>query len=171
MDVLILGGQSPRHQAWVRQVAEALRPHFDQVQFLDYRHWQEDVPVDLEYEISQASYLAAELGEEYIIVAKSLGTMVTVHGNALGLLRPARCIFLGVPLKALDELADMPEGLKRLPPTVFVQNTHDPLGSFAEVKAYVVAHGNAQARCIETSGDTHDYIDFALIAEFASEKH
>lgn len=168
MNALILGGQSPRHYDWVRRVAEALKPHLNEVQFLDYRHWQNDAPVDLEYEISQASRLVTGMGNEYVIVAKSLGTMVATHGDALGLLHPSRCVFLGLPLKAFDELPDMPEGLKRLPPTVFVQNTRDPLGSFADVQTYVAAHSNAEARCLETPGDTHDYADFTLITELAT---
>jgi len=170
MNALILGGQSPRHQVWVRQVAESLQPYFQVVTFLDYQHWQKEVSVDLEYEIGQASHLASELGE-YVIIAKSLGTMLAVHGNALGLLHPSRCIFLGLPLKALDGLEDMPEGLRRLPPTVFVQNAQDPLGSFADVQAYVAAHGNGRVKCLETPGDTHNYVDFALIAKLASGTH
>ena len=39
MNALILGGMSPQHKQWVQEVADVLRPRFDEVRLLDYLHW------------------------------------------------------------------------------------------------------------------------------------
>ncbi len=67
---------SQRHHEWVREVAAALRPEFEEVRLLDYKHWTEpETEMDLEYEVGQAAKLAEGLGG-YIVVAKSIGTVV-----------------------------------------------------------------------------------------------
>ena len=171
MNALILGGQSPRHQVWVRQVAESLQPYFQVVTFLDYRHWQDDSEPDVAYEMEQASKLAATLGE-YVIVAKSLGTVITTRAVEKQMLNPAQCVFLGFPLEVVNKTyQDIAAKLASLPATTVVQNTYDPTGSFELVEAYVKMHGNRRVNCLETPGDTHNYIDFALIAKLASGTH
>ena len=169
MNALILGGESPRHYEWVRTVAESLRPHFDKVVYLDYRHWTAGGSSDIDYEIGQAALLAQELGE-YIIVAKSMGTVVASLGTARGELHPLRCIFMGTPLGLVERVAGAPEATQKLPPTVFIQNEHDPDSSAEQVQAFVAERGNKQASCVVVPGDTHDYIDFALIDRIALQK-
>ena len=169
MNALVLGGQSPRHQAWVRQVAEALQPHFSEVKYIDYRHWPEDNDIDAEYELAQASALAGTFIGEYVIIAKSIGSVITVRGVARHELDPKRCVFLGLPLKVIrNAYQDVGPSLSALPPTVIVQNTHDPVGAFEQVDAFTAEYGNKQMAVVETPGDTHDYVDVALIARFAA---
>jgi predicted alpha/beta-hydrolase family hydrolase len=169
MNVLILGGQSPRHQQWVRQVAETLEPHFDKVVFLDYRHWQTGAEdIDINYELNQVAERASRL-DDYMIVAKSIGTVVTTLGVATKVLAPKKCVFLGFPLAVVESnLPELAAKLPNLPSTVFVQNRDDPLGSFEAVKKYVEANEPKNCEFKELSGSTHDYIDFDLITKFAA---
>lgn len=168
MNALILGGESPRHHAWVRVVAEALEPHYDKVAFLDYHHWQADgAEIDLEYELNAAAKLAGTLGD-YIVVAKSIGTVIAILANARGRIAPHSCVFLGFPLRVVAGVRpEVAAGLKSLPRTVFVQNEQDPLGSAAAIQAYVEANPPARYKLQELPGDTHDYTDFKLIAQLA----
>jgi hypothetical protein len=169
MNVLILGGMSQRHREWVRQVAAVLQPHFAEVRLLDYRHWeQSDTEMDLEYEILQAAELAKDFGE-YVVVAKSIGTVVATLANARGLITPRKCAYMGFPLKVVE--ADLPEvadALLELPVTSFLHNEHDPLGSAESVRAYISAHAPALYDFKTLPGDTHDYIDLDLIAQVAT---
>jgi len=169
MNVFILGGMSPRHYEWVRQLAEALQPHFDEIRLLDYRHWeQQGAEMDLEYEITQAAALAKDFGE-YLVVAKSIGTVLATLATARGLLAPQRCVFMGFPLKVVTaDLSEVANALLQLPPTTFLHNEHDPLGSAEAVKTYVGAHAPAIYDFQTLPGDTHDYIDFDLIARVAT---
>lgn len=168
MNALIFGGMSPRHKEWVRQVAENLEPHIDDVRLLDYRHWATPgVEMDLEYEIAQASKLA-EGWNDYVVVAKSIGTVMTMLATARQLLSPAYCVFMGLPLNVIE--ADIPEvarAMPQLPPTHFIHNENDPLGSADSVKNYIEAHAPERYDLLVTPGDTHDYLDFKLITDLA----
>ncbi len=166
MNVLVLGGESPRHKAWVRQVANTLQPHFGRVVFLDYRHWDTGEPIDIGHEVSEAAKLMENL-EEYIIVAKSIGTVIALLGNARGVLHPKRCVFLGLPLGAMHRIAGVEQGMKLLPPVTVVQNDHDPLGSADEAASYIKEFGNGDISVRPARGETHDYVDFGLIEKLA----
>lgn len=163
MNALILGGMSPRHHDWVRQVAHQVGEQFDSVRFLDYRHWPDDSQMDIEHEIVQAAALAEEL-DEYVVIAKSIGTVVTTLAIARGLLQPKSCLFMGFPLNVVE--ADFPEvatSLPTLPKTIFLHNDQDPLGSYDDVQVYVHAHAPQHYLTIRTPGNTHDYEDFDLM--------
>jgi len=167
MNVLILGGMSQRHYAWIREVAEVLRPHFAQVRLLDYAHWASDTEMDVEHEITEAVKLAEDFGE-YIVVAKSIGTVVATLANARGLLHPDYCVFLGFPLKVVvTELPEVADSLPKLPPVHFVHNEHDPLGDADAVKAYLEAHAPESYDLLVSPGDAHDYVNFDLILDLA----
>lgn len=166
MNALILGGMSPRHKEWVREVAAELEPHFETVRFLDYKHWDTpDAEMDLEYEIAQAAKLAEELGE-YVVVAKSIGMVVATLANARGTLKPQYCVFMGLPLKVVTaEIPEFGSALPKLPATHFLHNEHDPLGSADKVKAYIEAHEPKGYDLLVSPSDTHDYVDFKLITD------
>jgi predicted alpha/beta-hydrolase family hydrolase len=170
MNVLVLGGMSPRHHEWVRGVAEALKPHMEEVVFLDYRHWQTGEEMDIEYEITQTVALAARLGE-YIVVAKSIGTVITTLATSRGMLSSQRCLFMGFPLSVVEQyLPEVAEALKDLPPTTFLHNEADPLGSSKAVQAYLGAHTPPHFDFKVLPGSTHDYVDFNLITQLAIAK-
>lgn len=170
MDALILGGNSPSHKAWIRRAAEVLEPQFTSVKYLDYRHWERGGNANVKYEMAQAAKLSGELESGYIVVAKSVGTVIATLAVSEGKLNPARCVLIGFPLPMLKELPAIAPALDDLPPSVFVQHTHDPLGPAADVREFVAQHGNGQATVVETPGSTHNYIDFKLIAELAAGK-
>lgn len=168
MNLLILGGMSPRHKEWVRQVADELRPGFDSIRFLDYRHWDTGAEMDIEYEVAQLANLAEDFGE-YIVVAKSIGSAVATLANARGLIQPKFCLFMGFPLKVVE--ADVPEvtsSLSVLPRTVFVHNQQDPLGSADAVRNFVADHAPGKWKLLTQPGDTHEYLDFELMRSLSS---
>jgi predicted alpha/beta-hydrolase family hydrolase len=169
MNAVIFGGMSPRHREWVRKLAEALRPEYDIVHFLMYRHWDRPgMEMDLEYEISQAARLAQQL-DDYVVIAKSIGTVLTTFAYDRKLLVPKRCVFMGFPLTVVNaEFPQVAGALPYLPSTVFVQNEYDPLGTVNAVKTYVRAHAPKTYDVQATPGTTHDYVDFSLIVQLAT---
>jgi predicted alpha/beta-hydrolase family hydrolase len=167
MNALILGGENPRHYEWVRRVAVELQPHFKHAEYLDYRHWSTGEPTDVAHELEAAERLAARLGD-YVIVAKSIGTVIAILGISGEKLKPVRCVFMGLPLGAAERFIRDKSAFANVPPTMFVQNEHDPLGSGAEAAAYLKALPIKQYDLIVIPGDTHDYADFALIARLAA---
>lgn len=168
MNAVILGGMSPRHRVWVQQLAEALQPSFAEVRVLEYEHWdRENVEMDVEREITRASQLVEGLSD-YVLVAKSIGTVVGTLAHARGLLYPRRCVFMGFPLKVVEtELPELAMPMLSLPPTIFLHNDHDPLGSAERVSEYIAAHAPRAYAFRTLPGSTHDYVDFGLIAQLA----
>lgn len=167
MNVLILGGMSKRHQEWIRDVAEVLRPHCEEVRLLDYEHWHNSGrEMDIEREITRAAQLVTGL-TDYILVAKSIGTAIATLATARRLIAPRRCIFLGFPLKVVRELPEMDMALRQLPPTTFLHNENDPLGSAKEVTSYLQSNSPVQYDIQTLPGGTHDYLDFKLLVRLA----
>ena len=98
MNALLLPGNSPRHVEWIEKLKLALVPHFQLIEAQHYRHWQRgEENADVDYEIGVAQKKASELNP-YIVVAKSIGTVVAAKGTAEGKLQPDKLILLGVPI-------------------------------------------------------------------------
>ena len=167
MNVLILGGNSPRHYDWIRQLGAYLRAQGYEVRLHDYAHWDTGEPAtDIDAELGRLRQELADV-TEYVIVAKSIGTVIATIGVARGVLTPARCVLLGVPKDGVagDTPAFLPS-VGDLPPTTVLQNEHDPYGSAVAVEEWLKPHANASLRFVTIpTNTTHDYLDFALITD------
>ena len=147
----------------MQQLADALRPHVGRVAYTTYRHWHAGGDIDVPFEIHQAAKAAKDL-DGYIIVAKSIGSVIAILGIHERLLRPTACLFLGFPLRVVEaNYSQLASLLADMPPTVFIQNDQDPLGSAAAVQAYVASTSAAHSSVVTTPGDTHDYTDFESV--------
>jgi predicted alpha/beta-hydrolase family hydrolase len=121
----------------------------------------------MEYEIAQAAQLAEGL-DDYVVVAKSIGSVLTTLAISRGLLHPQRCLFMGFPLRVvLDEFPQTGDALTQLPSTVFLHNEHDPLGASDAVRSYLAEHAPHKYELQTLPGDTHDYVNYNLIARLA----
>ena len=168
MNALILGGTSLRNKEYVRQIAAALQPHMDKVVYLDYLHWHNGGDqADISSEIHGASRLAADLGNDYVVIGKSVGIVITLYALRDKLLAPKRCVFMGFPLNGLKDDPLTIEALKLLPPTVVLQHEHDPWGSAVNVATFLKQNAPNPVACIALPGDTHEYSELDTIVEQA----
>ncbi len=165
MNLLLLPGNSPRHEAWVDSLRDALAPQFGTTIAQHYRHWQTGKPIaDVAHEINAAQKHAADL-EPYAIIAKSIGTVIAAQGTAEGKLHPSKIILLGVPLEGSVDRDAFAEWLTQITvPVIIVQNSQDPFGAFTDVKAALEGKSK-NLRFVELIGDTHDYLDLGVIAQ------
>lgn len=165
MQVIVLGGQSPRHYEWVREVREALEFAGLPVVIHDYAHWlRGDREIDFEAELEAFALLASDQEDDYMIVAKSIGCVLTAVALARGLIVPKACLLLGLPLNTAMQNAELPKGFAELPVAVFAQNEKDPLGAFEDVKAFARPLVSLATVFAALPGESHDYADFELIA-------
>jgi hypothetical protein len=160
MNALLLPGNSSRHGEWIENLKLAIADRFERVETQHYQHWQSGGDkADIEYEISVAQS-KVELLKPYIIIAKSIGTAISVKGVADGKLKPKKLILLG--MQPFDHFS---EWLQKIDiEIVIIQNTNDPLGSFAEIKAAFTGKSKS-LKFVELPGETHDYLDFDAIAK------
>lgn len=167
MNALLLPGNSSRHGEWVEELKDALSPQFQTVTTQHYRHWQKAEDwADIEYEMGVADEKARDL-QPYVIVAKSIGTVIAARGVANGMLYPEKIVLLGVPVKGGAQADEFARTLKHIPiPVVIVQNSADPLGSFIEVRGAFEDISDGLS-FVELPGETHDYLDFEAIAKLS----
>lgn len=168
MDLLILGGMSPRNQEWIRHVQKALAPMFDKTVLHDYAHWAAAAThMDMEHELNVLQSKVRKL-DNYVIFAKSAGAVLSLKGITSKMLRPKACLFVGTPLDfARQHGHEIDSWLKRLDmPVTFAQNSHDPTGSYHELERFLRGHLHSpHYQTIELPGNTHDYNDMDKLNE------
>ncbi|GAA2182538.1 hypothetical protein GCM10009785_22220 [Brooklawnia cerclae] len=171
MDILLLGGQSPRHREWSRAIAASLESHGHRVSQLEYANWLDQTRVtDVEHEVAAVTHAAATLTDP-VVVAKSVGTLIATLAIGRGLLHPAGEVFLGLPLEAWADSDEATAYLTDLPPLTVVQNEHDPFGSADDASRFVAAHAPRTYTVEAVPGvSTHDYVDAEAIHHWASDR-
>ena len=164
MDILMLAGNSLNNKVWIEQVAEYLKPYCGEIRIQNYKHWETgEKMIDLDYEFGELSKTVQGMNE-YVIFAKSAGTILASKGIAAGVLNPTSSLFCGFAL-GMAKSANYPieEWLQKFKtPTTFIQNTHDPVLGFHDLELFLELL-KFPKKTIETPGETHDYMDFDLI--------
>lgn len=159
MNILLFGGNSQRNRQWIHQVADELTLQFDKCIVHDYLHWNGNGEfIDFDTELARLTDLVTKL-DDYIIFAKSVGSVLTLKGITFGILKPAKCIFAGLPLKLAEEdNIPLRELLRNSHiPTLILQNTSDPTGSYKKIQEYIKGVGVSNYITHEFNGDTHSY--------------
>lgn len=139
MNIAILPGNHKANKEWVDQLGVVFKDSFDKVYVHYFDHWDTDdgmVDIDLE----RNKLVEAIKGwDEYVIVAKSAGSMIALKGIYEGVLNPKSCFFIGLPYKwALKQGMDPDTWLSSLKVrTMFIQKPYDFAGSFDEVAELV----------------------------------
>jgi len=170
MNILILGGNSIQNREWVFSLAAALERTGASTIPYEYHHWKSgDDFIDIEYELTALQH-SNLLTNEYILIAKSKGAVLALQGIHTGVLHPSRCVLLGLPLNVIHEHSIPVQSWLSLAAATatFIQNEHDPLGSYDAVQSYLIEAGVPEAHIIASPGDTHDYLDFATIIELSA---
>ncbi len=158
MITLVLPGFNQLNKAW----AEEIKYHVDlnqPIEIIEWKHWKTGNAKDFS-PLEEANGIAKKYANEEInIVAKSMGTLVTMHLFGMIPLNMSKVILCGIPLHDLkDEDKKLYEALETIPAykTLVIQNTEDPLGSWQEVTDFLKSMNplmNVQQRI----ADTHDY--------------
>lgn len=170
MNIVILGGNSSDNVAWVREVAGSVGTLFTDVYVHPYEHWQSNTSfIDFAGELNRLSTAASPL-EPYVIFAKSVGVLLAAEGIATGKLQAHGCIFVGTPLELVARqhyaLAEWLRTSKV--PTVFIQHTDDPAGSYASLQQYMAEEDIDTAQLHELPGATHHYDELDQLTQIAS---
>ena len=129
-----------------------------------YDHWPTDSnEMDIEGELIKLKK-AVQADKEYIVMAKSIGTLLALMSVAHYDLTPTKCVFFGMPLDlAADELfKDDWSALSDFAvPSLAFHNQDDPVAScqftadkLAELNVSVIAF-------TKLPGNTHNYTEFA----------
>lgn len=159
MNLLLLSGESILNKAWIENVAQTLKPLFAQVTILYYDHWQTGQgTIDLEKEYSKLISVAKDFGD-YVIFAKSIGTVLAVRGIYEHKLNPVKCVFVGPAFlmgeSTITGFQNWIEGYSL--PTLFVTKTNDPVAPASQLRDLLEKYHVQNFQFVEIPGDNHKY--------------
>ncbi len=175
MKVLLLGGQSPSNMDWIREIEGALKAKSVNAVSLIYRNWREgENETDVDYELGKLVELIGS-DSEYVIFAKSIGTVITMKGCASGVLNPQLAIFVGFPYDAAIKAGySMGSWIGNLQvPTTILQKAGDPFGSYERIREVVQ---NPKISVLEYARegeveDNHRYEDIEYLVRLIIKMH
>jgi hypothetical protein len=172
MNILILSGNHKMNKEWSLDVGRELTNLFKKVKVVEYSHWdEEDGLIDLDIEAEKIKEIV-EGWNEYIVFAKSAGTVLTAKCISGGILSPKRGIFVGFPYNWAEgqghPLDEWMEDVKI--PILFIHKPHDWVMEFEDLVNKIGEYGNKSfevdkyIREGEPEND-HHYADVKYVAE------
>lgn len=164
MDLIVLGGnnRSPNNRDWVQNITSFLQQNFSSVYPHAYHHWEaKEKIIDLDYELKVLSEVVKNK-QQYIILAKSAGVLLTLKGIFTDIFTPSKCIFLGTPIDwAKKHNFDLDTWLKNYStPSLFIQKSYDPVALFQDLKKHLDKMEVQNYQLAEIPGKDHDYGNF-----------
>lgn len=163
MNLGLLPGNS--HLEWMREVEDKIKPLFDETKLLEYKHFETgEELIDLEHESDKLEELIYDLGE-YLIVAKSAGSILAVKNIFENKINPIGCVFMGVPiLWAREKGFEVDKWIKNYSmPTLFIQQTNDPYMPAEKLREWLLENNVSNYTLVEVPGDNHHYEDLELL--------
>lgn len=171
MNILLLSGESISNKSWIEEVNASLAPLFSRTAILYYDHWQTGQEgIDFEKEYKKLISLAQNLND-YIIFAKSIGTVLTIRGIYERQLKPAKCMFVGPAFIPVEKnYPDFGSWLENYSvPTLFITKTADPVAPAALLQNLLAKYHVRNFKFIEIRGDDHKYTDIASLKSYVSD--
>jgi hypothetical protein len=127
MNIVLLGGNAVINKGWVEDVARNLGDMFGKAVVQDFIHWQKgEEDIHMEEEVAELVRIT-EGWDEYIVFAKSIGTIVVLKALYGKRISPKKLVFLGFPYEHSKEKGYETDGyLEALSvPTLFIQKSED----------------------------------------------
>lgn len=165
MKILGLPGQNDATGPWMDDILSGIRGDDDQTLTQYYECWgKPGSQLDLRLELDKASRFSPDL-----VVAKSLGAVLTLMGVSNGSLTPRECVLIGVPVRGLQ--APGREALsrwhERAVRTLFIQQADDVVGGFGELAKLVPE--SKDCTMVRVAGGDHIYRDTAELIRLINE--
>lgn len=176
--VLLSGGSKKLNEPWVKKVKLVLEDFFDNVFFQRYDNWVSgELFPDYDGELKKLEENCKQF-DDYVILAKSFGTLLTLNNIYDKVIAPEKCIFLGVPV----DLARNKNGINRPAvddwfvnysvPSLFVQQENDSEFAYEKLEKLLKEKNVSNYELMMVSGSDHMYddIDFRKIIKNFFEK-
>jgi len=158
MTTLTLPGFYLKNKDWAEEIAGQLGDNIP-TKILYYRHWETGNPrdFDLEHEVEKALRLIA--AGQANVIAKSIGTLITMYILKKLPQQIERVILCGIPLNdfsAEDKKQFMVLVNFPIEKILIFQNEQDPHGTYPQAKEFLGAI-NPQINIVSKPRDDHEY--------------
>lgn len=163
MKEFILPGYSIKNKDWAYSVKDSLPDHNFEV--VEWSHWAQG-----EFSVNnEALQILKKIGDEsYVLIAKSVGTLVAMHILKQKKGSLVKLVLCGIPLHDLDE--NDKKAYQVLTEfssenVLVVQNTNDNHGSYQELTNFLSII-NPKIKALSRVRDDHEYPYSEEITEF-----
>lgn len=169
--LLVLPGYSSYNKEWADTVEETFKNNFEDFKiYVHYwSHWQEKDDPKLKILAKIAKFEAkneleailehVSKGDDIYVIAKSIGTFVTMHLMSQKHLNWQKVILCGIPLKViLGNKRNLYKNLNNINATkiVIFQNDKDPFSPYEKIEKFV-KNINPDIKVIKKERDDHEY--------------
>ncbi len=162
MHLIILPGNSKEYnEQWLYDSAKAYADLFDSVTPIVLDHWETgEESANIENNVQKLEEVANSLEGEFIIFAKSVGSIISLTATTQGKVNPKKCVFVGSPWEELEEMI-----AKLNVPTLFIQQTDDMFFRHEELKKILEENMVGDYELVEIEGNNHAYDNYEKIAK------
>ncbi|MBI2268297.1 MAG: hypothetical protein HYU80_02475 [Candidatus Blackburnbacteria bacterium] len=165
--IILLGGNSLKNKSWIEKIEKKVKPVFPDTYVHYYKHWETGKEIiDFDYELNKLSEFVKDR-KNYIIFAKSAGTLLTMRGVFEGAIKPDKCIFVGTPIRGVrkNDFAVDDWIQKYNIYTLYIQHKNDPVYSSDELKQYLQNNKRVGYAFMEIEGKSHDYLEYEFLTK------
>ena len=171
--VILIGGNGLNNRKWALEIFDSFSGISSDLQILYYKHWEnqdKEAVINLNVE-SERLYEILKQSQDFIIVAKSVGIVLTMKTILKYNLKPKFCLFLGFPKYWLDEKQiEYLDLIKNFTyKYVLVQNNNDPYCSIQDAKA-LFQNNSKHIEIIERDENSHNYDEKELYKKLILEE-
>jgi len=164
--VIIPGNSKQYNEEWLYTSQKHFKDLFESVTTHYYKHWKEGTEdIDIEHEVNALAKKVSKLAGDYVIYAKSAGTVVTIKAVVDGKVAPSKCIFVGSPFgwaKKEDQRFDKYFTNYDVD-TLFIQQTDDPFFAHKDLEEFLDKSNVKDYRLVEVDGNNHAYDNYSKI--------
>lgn len=101
-DMIILGGNSKKNIAWIEAIKQEYNNDYNAYGVF-YNSWnEEEKDINIEEELAKLS-IYNNNHNNYIVIAKSMGAIITLLATTGKIIKPKTIILLGIPLKYISD--------------------------------------------------------------------
>lgn len=165
MKYIFLPGNSASNKEWIDRLAQ----EFDTPkEVVHYSHWGSNEN-DLDFN-TELKKLAGLSNDEYIVIAKSAGSILALKAIEEGILNVKKCFFVGFPMLYISKLdVNIQKLLDNDIESVFIQKRKDYQIGFDELKAQIPEIKESSSFILyERDGepnDNHHYADTSYLKQ------
>jgi len=173
MKIFLLSGQSILNKDWIEEVEKEFNKEFPNTTIIYYDHWDSDVKnINLERETSKFIDMVHECEEEYLVFAKSMGSVVFYNSIEKLTRKPNGVLMVGVPYQLAIEMGLDMNNLKEK--TDFKVNIYqkesDPFGKLEGIRK--IEGGTVKVKeyiCTGEDNDNHHYTNTKYLLKLMKE--
>ena len=157
MNIIVLGGNSKKNIKWVNEIKNLYIE--DNVYIINYNHWVNNKEIDIDIELDKLINVCNKL-DEYIIICKSVGSIITLNAIIKNFIKPLKVVILGLPIymcyKENIDINNIIRECSLKTKIIVIEQENDPIGSSIDVKKMLP--NNIKLYVIE--GNDHAYDNY-----------